>query len=80
MTKNPPSELLNEINSALKDLMWGSVEIYVQDNVVTQITVKNIKKTSVSTKESAVLEDTKSKSQVLTNKKEKYINVYNNID
>ena len=77
MKKN--AQLIEEINDALTDLAWGSVEIYVQDNVVTQITVKNIKKTRVSPKNSKTLsENSKNKSQVLTNKKEKYINVYNN--
>ena len=38
--------LLEEIAQALKNVSPnGSVEIYVQDNVVTQITVINIKKT-----------------------------------
>lgn len=38
--------LLTEIKSALKNVSpYGSVEIYVQDNTVTQITIRNIKKT-----------------------------------
>jgi hypothetical protein len=38
--------LLAEIKSALKNVSpYGSVEIYVQDNTVTQITIRNIKKT-----------------------------------
>ncbi|MEK7186646.1 MAG: DUF2292 domain-containing protein [Patescibacteria group bacterium] len=77
MKKN--AQLIEEINDALTDLAWGSVEIYVQDNIVTQITVKNIKKTRVSPKSSkSSSENIKNKPQVLTNKKEKYINVYNN--
>ena len=61
--------------------MWGSVEIYVQNNTVTQITVKNIKKTSVSTKdEGSVLENGKIGNKVLTNKKQKYINIYSKLD
>ena len=43
--------LLTEITNALKNVSpYGSVEIYVQDSVVTQITVRNIKKTTQSTK------------------------------
>lgn len=39
--------LLEEIAVALKHVSpYGSVEIYVQDNTVTQITVRNIKKTT----------------------------------
>ena len=81
MKKNTSTELINEINTALKGLMWGSVEIYVQNNTVTQITVKNIKKTSVSTKdESGELENRRNGNKVLTNKKQKYINIYSKLD
>ncbi|OGH23477.1 MAG: hypothetical protein A2629_00320 [Candidatus Levybacteria bacterium RIFCSPHIGHO2_01_FULL_41_15] len=79
MNKKATAQLVDEINSALKDLMWGSVEIYVQDNVVTQITVKNIKKTRVSTRdESKRLENSKNEKQVLTNRK--HTNILTNID
>lgn len=45
-TKNISKALLDEITSSLKSVSpYGSVEIYVQDNMVTQITVRNIKKT-----------------------------------
>ncbi len=81
MAKNK-SDLIREINTALKSLNWGSVEIYVQNNIVTQITVKNIKKTSVSTEEDENFSENnkKHKIQVLTNKKQKYINVFNRLD
>lgn len=40
-------ELLAEIESALRAVKsYGSIEIYIQRGVVTQITVRNIKKTS----------------------------------
>jgi hypothetical protein len=40
------SMLLEDIKKALKNIKgWGSVEIYVQDHRVTQITERNIKKT-----------------------------------
>ena len=43
--------LLSEIKSALKSVKsYGSVEIYIQNGVVTQITVRNIKKTSSASK------------------------------
>lgn len=39
-------ELINEILNALHNVKgWGSIEIFVQDHSVTQITVRNIKKT-----------------------------------
>jgi hypothetical protein len=43
--------LLSEITEAIKNVSpYGSVEIYVQDNIVTQITVRNIKKTTQNKK------------------------------
>jgi len=41
--------LVLEIKKALKSVNnYGSVEIYIQNGVVTQITVRNIKKTNVT--------------------------------
>lgn len=40
-------QLIEEIKQALKSIDgYGSIEIIVQDNKVTQISVRNIKKTS----------------------------------
>lgn len=39
--------LLGEIERALSDIVFGSVELYVSDRKVTQITVRNIRKTSM---------------------------------
>lgn len=39
--------LISEIEKALSDIIYGSVELYVQDRKVTQITVRNIRKTSM---------------------------------
>jgi hypothetical protein len=40
-------KLINEISSALKNVdAYGSVEIYVQNAEVTQITTRTIKKTN----------------------------------
>ena len=48
-TKLVKQELMEEIKEALKNIRgWGSVEIYVQDFKVVQITERNIKKTSQS--------------------------------
>lgn len=45
-TKKVNTLLLEEITEALANIRgWGSVEIYVQDYKVVQITERNIKKT-----------------------------------
>jgi len=50
-TKQPSDTLMIEILEALKNIKgWGSVEIYVQDHKVTQITERKIKKTQLSLK------------------------------
>ena len=41
-------DLITEIENALGAVDFGSIEIYVQDKTVTQITVRNIKKTSIN--------------------------------
>lgn len=54
-THNISDTLLTEIKSALKNVSpYGSVEIYVQDNTVTQITIRNIKKTINQTEKNRV--------------------------
>ena len=46
-TKKISKELIVEIKQALKSVnAYGSVEIYIQKGVITQITVRNIKKTN----------------------------------
>ena len=57
-TKKIPESLLNEIKSALQSVKFGSVEIYVQDKTVTQITVRSIKKTSIQTSDEVSLKET----------------------
>lgn len=45
-TKRVSTQLVSEIKDALKNVEgWGSVEIYIQDHKVTQITERKIKKT-----------------------------------
>lgn len=53
--KQIPSHLLDEIKDALKSVKFGSIEIFVQNRIVTQITVRNIHKTSMELEK----EDTK---------------------
>lgn len=43
-----PESLTEELAKALSSISYGSIELIVQDNVVTQITIRNIKKTSVN--------------------------------
>lgn len=46
-TKQVSDTLVNEIIDAVKNVRgWGSVEIYIQDNKVVQITERNIRKTN----------------------------------
>jgi len=40
-------KLIIEIEKALSSINFGSVELYVQNNIVTQITIRKIQKTSV---------------------------------
>lgn len=46
-TKRISSTLLVELKKALKSVSsYGSVEVFIQNGVVTQITTRNIRKTS----------------------------------
>lgn len=46
-TNQIPNHLITEIKDALESVKYGSIEIFVQNKVITQITVRNIHKTSV---------------------------------
>lgn len=45
--KDIPPHILSEIKNALESIRYGSIEIFVQNKIITQITVRNIHKTSV---------------------------------
>lgn len=46
-TKQISDELVKEVVAALKNVRgWGSVEVYIQDFKVVQITERSIKKTT----------------------------------
>ncbi|MDO8658781.1 MAG: DUF2292 domain-containing protein [Candidatus Levybacteria bacterium] len=47
VNKNLSEKLMKDIKEELERIGYGSLEIYVQNNKVTQITVRNIKKTNV---------------------------------
>lgn len=51
-TKNVSEALVKEITTAIKTVQdYGSVELFVQDGLVTQITTRTIKKTIDKSKE-----------------------------
>lgn len=41
---NIDGDILNDIKKALENIQWGSLEIFIQDSTVVQITERNIKK------------------------------------
>lgn len=53
--------LLFEIDKALQNIQYGSLEIIVQDGVVTQITVRKIQKTNLGVSKSVQATRTSSK-------------------
>ena len=68
-TKRISSQLIEEIAAALKSVHFGSIEIYVSDSNVTQITTRTIKKTSTSLGKN----DSKKKSSSENGKTKKYV-------
>lgn len=57
-TKQISERLIIEIKDALEGLAFGSIEIYVQNNTVTQITVRNIKKVNAEINNNLSNQDT----------------------
>jgi len=50
-TKKISHTLIGEIKNALQSVSsYGSIEVYVQNGIVTQITIRNIKKTNKMSK------------------------------
>src|SRR5690606_17393889 len=47
-TKRITHQLIEEIKNALQSVHYGSIEIFVTDSSVTQITTRTIKKTSIN--------------------------------
>lgn len=45
-TRRVSSQLLSELKSELRGMDYGSLEVYVNDSRVTQITKRQIRKTS----------------------------------
>lgn len=44
------SNFLDELQNLLTTVKFGSIEIYIQDHIITQVTVRNIQKTKVELK------------------------------
>lgn len=59
MDNKTKRELFQEIEEALGTVKFGSVEIYVSDDRVTQITVRKITKTSIDINEPQALSQTR---------------------
>lgn len=54
MIQKDLKELMGNVEKDLTELMYGSIELFVQDGEVTQITVRRIKKTGASANPSKV--------------------------
>lgn len=66
MDNKTKRELFQEIEEALGTVKFGSVEIYVSDDRVTQITVRKITKTSIDINEPEALSQTRRQPKVFT--------------
>lgn len=62
-TKRISSQLIEEITNALQSVNYGSIEIYISDSNVTQITTRTIKKTSSNNNKPANKKPTNGKSK-----------------
>ena len=69
MYNTDSEQLFKEIVKALQSIQYGSVEIVVQDKTVTQITVRNITKTSVNIQKEKKTINQSNFSQVTSRKK-----------
>ncbi len=80
-TKRISQNLIDEIKAALQNVQYGSVEIFIQDSKITQVTTRTIKKTSltIESNQSSVRKTTESKKNGTkiqgTWSKEKIINI-----
>ena len=78
-TKRISSQLVEEIKNALQSVTFGSIEIYVADNNVTQITTRTIRKTSINLSEKTEKKAVKlaKKSSNLKSNKQRSSKIYN---
>ena len=63
MDNNNKKHLLDQIEQALDQVNFGSVEIIVQDKKVTQISVRSIQKTSIQLPQQTTVENKEVASQ-----------------
>lgn len=49
MIQKDLKELMGDVEKDLSELMFGSIELFVQDGEITQVTVRRIKKTGSTT-------------------------------
>lgn len=72
------NNLLAEIAQALESVKFGSIEIFVQNKVVTQITVRNIHKTSVEIEKEETTHISSHSHQIRQTKIETQTNIQSN--
>lgn len=53
-TKQVEVNFLEEVKTAVSNIKWGSIEIFIQDSTVVQITERSIKKMQGSEKNKTV--------------------------
>ena len=75
MDNKTKQELLEEIEGALGAVDFGSVEIYVSDKKVTQITVRNIKKTSLDIPQTQEIGTSEDKENIKSDNPAKFFTV-----
>jgi hypothetical protein len=60
-SKNPTTDLLNILSKAMDANMYGSVEVYLEDGQITQITQRIIKKIKQSKQKNTPVKNNHSK-------------------
>ena len=68
MDENPTTELLNILSKAMNNKVYGSIEIYIEDGQITQISQRVIKK--IKRPRSDVFSNTKSSVSVKKSSRE----------
>lgn len=53
MSQNDKIQIINEVQKALDSIEFGSIEVFMQAGIPTQVTIKKIQKTGISVKSQA---------------------------
>lgn len=53
MSQNDKIQIINEVQKALDTIDFGSIEVFMQAGIPTQVTIKKIQKTGISVKPQA---------------------------